>query len=163
VNASGALKISSKKTYHPTRPANEKPATSCSAPGIGLIAIASYNCLMAWHRILLALAFLAATLLGNATTTSTPLAKMGSGMAMDMHGAGMTEGLMPEKCNLCHKTSDAMLPCMPACAMSAVPLSDVTALNLISDAAAFDYPDDQDFEGAKYPPEPHPPKFSLFS
>ena len=146
------------------RLANQNPATSCSAPGIGLIAIAPYNRLMAWHRLLLALAFLTSTLLGNVTVVSAPLAKMDSGMAMDMHGAGAADqGLMPENCNSCHKTGDAMLPCLPACGMGTVPVSNISPLNLSSDAVAFDLPRDQDLDGANYPPVPHPPKFPLFS
>jgi hypothetical protein len=118
-----------------------------------------YNQQMAWRRILLALAFLLATLLGNSVITAP--------MAMPMGGDQMMGDMGPKAsvkgdCIPCKQHSNSTALCMTSCGMSAVPLSMMTHLHYDKQARAFDLALERGMEGADYPPDPYPPKTFIF-
>lgn len=119
-----------------------------------------YNRQMALRRILLAVAFLLATLLGNSVVITAPMAMpMGADQMMNDMGP---KASVKDDCIPCKQRSNSTALCMTSCGMSAVPLSVMTQLHYDKQARAFHLALEQSMEGADYPPDPHPPKPPIF-
>jgi hypothetical protein len=133
-------------------------ATSCCALYVGTAGATTYNpTVMIWHRTFLALAFLIATVLGNVSFASIPMADTLSGMQIAMPADPMAEEMsMSEDCSACTKT--AMSECISAVCSSAGALPMANNFSLGCSAAVFGRPADEQVEGPTYAPDPHPPK-----
>jgi hypothetical protein len=113
---------------------------------------------MIWSRAVLALAFLIATILGNAALLSA-MADTSNSMEMAMSASPS----MSKDCSACDETSSATKECSTVvCSVSAaLPLLHWQRLNSVR--LAFGRPADQRSQRPIYSPDPHPPKFSLLT
>src|SRR5688572_2813213 len=118
---------------------------------------------MAWHRIVLALAFAFASILAAGAPHSARMSAQESGMEMKI-GADAPAGTSAEmQCVPCTKASSAMPECVSAaCGFTGLALPAGLRSNLAYVSAAFDRPADQTVDSPIYSPDPYPPK-SLFS
>ncbi len=110
--------------------------------------------------MVLALTVLLGTQLATTISLAVPGDNTSEGMSMVML-IGEPAGSTSHDCSPCKNTNDATLMCMPACGLSALPPPAVIALKAEPVARMFDQPANKSAEGARHPPDPHPPKATL--
>lgn len=118
---------------------------------------------MAWHRILLALAFLISTVLGTVTFISAPMVNTLGGEEMGMTMDAMRDEVsMPKNCARCNDDASAIMPeCITPCGVSVITLPSAVAFDPVFTGFVFDRPADQEADSPIYSPDPHPPKTHL--